>query len=711
MPRSIDGRLEIRALHVSAPIRLDGVLDDAAWQEAEPIAGFVQSEPDEGKPATERTVVWLCYDATTLYVAAHLYDSRPDALVVNDIRKDFDTDNEDSFAVILDTFADRRNGYVFATNPAGARADMQVANEGRQLNTSWDAPWTVRARRVADGWTVEMAIPFHAIRSESASGLWGINFSRRIRRNNEMDYWAPVPRAYTLSRLSLAGNLVGLPGSTGGRDLRITPYVLGSTVRDIGGLHYSGHGAGGADLKFGLTRGLTLDLTANPDFAQVEADEQQVNLTQFSQFFPEKRDFFLENSGEFYIGDTPRNTRITTAPQGDEDLLLFFSRRMGLAPDGGPVGIDAGARVTGHFAGLEIGALGLRTRPRDTIPGSDYAVVRLRRDLFSSSDVGLIFMQRSTVRDRADMNRVYGADATFRLPNRIDWNTFAVNTETDGVTGRAWAFQTSLNREADFSHLKFGLLSIGDAFNDELGFYNRTGVRDWSMDVGLRPRFAGLRQAGIREMHPHLTWNYYTDQSGLLVAKRLHSGYTFFLNDGGYVELSYNPRAERITTPLQLDPRVDSLAVGIYRWTEWMLRGGTDPSRTVSIDFTTVAGGLWSGTQRTVDLTVTVRPSYHAWGSVGIERTAATLAGPGQHFVAALWTIRGNYSFTTNLFIDALAQYDAATHQLNANVRLDLIHHPLSNLFLVYNEQRTTSTGVSAPGRSVILKFTRMLAL
>ena len=710
--RSTDGRLEVRALRVTTPIRIDGVLDDAAWQQAVPIEGFTQSEPDEGRPATERTVVWLAYDATTLYVAAHLYDTRPDALVVNDIRKDFSTDNQDTFEVILDTFADRRNGYVFATNPAGARADQQVSNEGRELNSSWDAPWSVRTRRVADGWTVEMAIPFRAIRSGGTSaGLWGVNFSRRIRRNNEVDFWAPVPRAYALTRLSLAGNLVGLPATTGGHDLRVTPYLLGSTVRDTGGLHYAGHAAGGVDAKLGLTRGLTLDLTANPDFAQVEADEQQVNLTQFSQFFPEKRDFFLENSGEFYIGDTPRNSRISTAPMGDEDLLLFFSRRMGLAPDGEPVGIDGGARITGHFAGLEIGALGLRTRTRDSIPGSDYAVVRLRRDLFTSSDVGLIFMQRSTVGDRADMNRVYGADATFRLPDRVDWNTFAVNTETDGLTGHAWAFQTTLNREADFSHMKLGLLSIGDAFNDELGFYNRTGVRDWSLDLGIRPRFASLRRAGIREMHPHIVWSYYTDQSSLLVAKTLHSGYTFFLNNGGYVELSVNPRAERITTPLQLDPRVDSLPAGIYRWTEWMLRGGSDPSRALSVDFTTVAGGLWSGSQRTVDLTVTLRPSYHAWASVGLERTAATLTGPGQRFVEALWTVRGNYSFTTNLFIDALAQYDAASHQLNANVRLDLIHHPLSNLFVVYNEQRTTNTAASIPGRSVILKFTQMLTL
>jgi hypothetical protein len=205
-----------------------------------------------------------------------------------------------------------------------------------------------------------MAIPFRAMRSGSRTqGVWGINFSRRIRRKNEVDFWAPVPRAYALTRLSLAGNLTGLPATTGGRDLRVTPYVLGRTERDPGGSSFAQGAAGGADVKLGLTRGLTLDLTANPDFAQVEADEQQVNLTQFSQFFPEKRDFFLENSGEFYIGDTPRNSRISTAPTGDEDLLLFFSRRMGLAPDGGPVGIDGGARITGHVAGMEVGALGL----------------------------------------------------------------------------------------------------------------------------------------------------------------------------------------------------------------------------------------------------------------------------------------------------------------------------------------------------------------
>ena len=281
---------------LTAPIRLDGVLDEPAWQ-AEPTTGFIQAEPDEGLPATERTHLWVAHGDGNLYVAARLYDQQPDRLVVNDIRKDFDDRVQDAFAVILDTFHDRRNGYVFVTNPAGARADRQIANEGREINASWDAIWRVETARADDGWTVEMEIPFRSIRSAAAGDVWGINFSRRIRRNNEIAFWAPVPRSYGLTRLSLAGTLSGLPETrSAGRDLRFTPYALANTVRGTGGPSFDSELQGGFDVKWGLTRGLALDLTVNPDFAQVEADVQRVNLTQFSLFFPEKRRFFLENS-------------------------------------------------------------------------------------------------------------------------------------------------------------------------------------------------------------------------------------------------------------------------------------------------------------------------------------------------------------------------------------------------------------------------------
>jgi hypothetical protein len=712
--RGADGRLELTAVMTAAPVRVDGVLDDAVWATATPVGHFVQAEPDEGQPATAATLVRVAYDASYVYVAAMCYDD-PRAVVITDIRKDFNRENQDGFEVIFDTFGDRRNGYLFATNPAGARFDEQVTNEGRDENSSWNAPWTVRTRRVAGGWTVEMAIPRQSLRAREDGGMWGINFSRRIRRHNEVAYWAPVPRAYALSRLSLAGNLAGLSTARGARDMRLTPHVAAETVRDTGRTAFDHRADVGVDAKIGVTNGLTLDLTANPDFAQSEADEQQVNLTQFSQYFPEKRDFFLENAGMFYLGDTPRNRRVGTMPSVDEDLLLFFSRRMGLSDDGRRIGIDGGLRLTGQQGGFQIGALALRTRALDSLHGSDYAVVRLRHNLFSASDVGAIFMLRSAVGQRSDYNRVYGVDANIRLPARVDWSSYVVNTDTPGLTGPAYAWYSSLNREADFVHTKAGVMSIGEDFNDEFGFFRRTGVMKWLLDAGIRPRFASLRRLGVREMHPHVVWNYYTDHGLRRVAQNLHNGYTFFLNNGGYTEFSVNVKNELLTDTFTLDPHVDVLQPAAYRWIEYQWRLTSDESRALSVSLSGIVGGLWDGTQRTVGATVSARPSCRIGASLGLQWTSARL--PGGQFVRAIWTARGNYSFSTNMFLDALAQYDAEQDLLNVNVRFNLIHHALSNLYLVWNEQRFTTDfplghpgGAPRAGRSLVLKVTQMVA-
>ena len=714
-PRSADGRLEIRAVAAPSAVVLDGRLDETVWQTTPPVSDFVQAEPDEGRPATESTRVWITYDSDNLYVAAYCGDSDPGGIVITDIRKDFRLEDQDTFEAIFDTFTDRRSGYVFATNPAGARADQQVTNEGRAINTSWDAPWTVRTQVVEDGWTVEMAIPFASLRAEvDQNTVWGVNFSRRIRRKNEVTLWSPVPRSYAITRLSLAGNLVVLGSVQKGRDLRVTPYVAGRTVRDVGGSGFDRDADAGVDVKYGLTNGLTLDVTVNPDFAQAEADEQQVNLSQFSQFFPEKREFFLENSGLFYLGDTPRNTRITLAPNADEDLLLFFSRRMGLAADGRPIGIDGGLRMTGQGAGVQVGALALRTRDLGaTVPANDYAVVRLRRNVLANSDVGGIFMMRSAVNDRDNHNYVYGADANIRLPSRIDWSSYFIQTETPGVTGARHAWMTSLNREANFVHMKGGLQVITSQFNDELGFYRRTGIRNWSLDLGIRPRLQSLRRLGLREMHPHVVWNWYTESGGggLLgdeVATRLHNGYTFFMNDGSFAELSWNPRGERLEQAFSLHPARLPVPVGSYDWNEYQLRYTSDPSRTISLGLTGITGGLWNGTQQSVNGSITVKPDYHLRTTVGVQRTAGAL--PDGDFVRTIWTGRANYSFTTNMFVDALAQYDAVRQRLNLNVRFNLLHHPLSNLYVVYNEQRFTTDTAPATGRSVVVKLTQMLA-
>ena len=712
-PLSPAGARVLDAREARGAIVLDGRLDEPEWIAAPVAADFVQSEPHAGEPASERTDVRVLYDATRLYIGAYLHDRTPSDIVVNDIRKDFDSEQQDDFEVILDTFHDRRNGYVFITNLAGARGDRQVANEGREINASWDGIWAVKTSRVADGWVIEMAIPFRTLRFDFArADSWGINFSRRIRRRNEVSFWAPVPRAYTLARVSLAGELTGIAHSGKARDLRVKPYVAGRTVRETGGRRASSTGDVGVDIKAGVTPGLTLDVTVNPDFAQAEADEQQVNLTQFSQFFPEKREFFLENSGIFYVGDAARNNRVSLAPTPDEDMLLFFSRRIGLSPAGRDVAIPAGLRLTGRALGTTLGALSMRTQSSAGAPANQYSVLRLRRNLFAGSDVGIVALDREGLGARsADWNRLVGADFNFRLPGQWDWNSYGVGSRKTGKSGGQYTYRSTINHEGNFMHVKAGLLEIGAGFSDDLGYFRRTDTRKYILDFGVRPRPTWLAGSGVREMHPHVAWSYYENLRGEITAKNLHTGYTFFLNDGGYAELSVNPNFQRIGSPFQISPSIAPIPAGSYGWTDYQLKGGTNASRALSASYTFITGGLWSGRQRTQQVTVVAHPTSRLGASLGVSHTAATLDTPDADFEALLWTTRANYSFTTNMFFDALTQYDPRQHLLNANLRFNVIHHPLSDLFIVLNQQRITTPDAPATGFGVIVKFTQMLAL
>ncbi|MFN8059786.1 MAG: DUF5916 domain-containing protein [Vicinamibacterales bacterium] len=708
---SSDGRLVIAATRAATPVRIDGALDDDVWSQATPVGDFVQGEPLTGSPATEATDVKMAYDGQNLYVAAYLHDSDPDHLVVNEIRKDFKNDVQDTFEIIIDTFGDRRNGFVFMTNPEGARADQQVANEGRETNASWDAVWFVKTRQVADGWIAEIAIPFKSLRFEPGDAhRWGINFSRRIRRKNEVDFWSPVPRAYTLSRVSLAGELQGLQSLNPGRNLRIKPYVAGSAVRPGGGPDFTSSADVGLDVKYGLTPALTLDATVNPDFAQAEADEQQVNLTQFSQFFPEKRDFFLENSGIFYVGDTARNNRVNVSPTPDEDLLLFFSRSIGLTASGIPIDILGGARVTGKVAGLNVGVLDVQTRGTAAQAATNYTVLRAKRNLGRANDVGVIYMGRTSTERANDYNRVYGVDWNLRFLKDLDWNTYAVRTRTPGRGDGQYAWRSSLSYEGNFFHWKSGLLQLGENFQSDLSYFRRVGTRKYILDTGVRPRSPWLRAHGIREIHPHVVWNYYENLQGHMNGKRLHSGLSIFFNNGGFVEWSENPEFQLITSPLRLSPAAPLLPAGGYGWNEHQLRLTTDTSRTLVANAVLIKGGLWSGDQRSANVTLTYQPSYRFRVAVGLQHTDADLPRPVGSFTTNFWTIRPSYSFTTNMFLDALLQYLSDRQQFNANVRFNLIHHPLSDLYVVYNEQRFQTSSAPMPGRGIIVKFTQMMA-
>jgi hypothetical protein len=367
----------------------------------------------------------------------------------------------------------------------------------------------VATRRDAGGWSAEIRIPFKTLRFERGDGrVWGVNFSRRIRRKNEIDYWSPVPRVYNLYRAGLAGTLTGLTEASQGRNLRVKPWIAANSTRPVAGASFDSGTHAGLDLKYGVTPSLTLDVTAKPDFAQAEADEQQVNLTQFSLYYPEKREFFLENSGTFYFGDIPRESRLGnnrfSAPE--EEMLLFFSRRIGLTDAGEAIPIDGGARLTGRAGAYGVGLMTIQTDPEGGAPGDNYTVLRGRRDVLGTSDVGAIFLSRQST-NSGDYNRVYGADANFRFHRALSINGFLAKSETPGVSGGEMSGKGSITWNDNFLHTQYSLLSVGDNFRDDIGFVKRTGIRKHFADFGVRPRPAALRKYKIRELHPHTRYN------------------------------------------------------------------------------------------------------------------------------------------------------------------------------------------------------------
>jgi Domain of unknown function (DUF5916) len=709
--QSQDGRRVVVATETRSPIILDGILDEDVWRAAVPASDFVQAEPREGQAATEPTEVRLAFDRDALYIGVLCHDSVPSALIVNDIRKDFAPGEQDTFEVILDTFADRRNGFVFVTNPLGAKSDTQIANEGREVNTNWDAVWSVVAKVGPDGWSAELRIPFKTLRFErGADRLWGVNFSRRIRRKNETDYWSAVPRVYNLYRSSLGGTLSGLPDTSQGRNLRVKPWVATSATRPVGGAEVDHGQRAGLDVKYGLTPSLTVDFTARPDFAQAEADEQQVNLTQFSLFFPEKREFFLENSGLFYFGDIPRESRVggvRFAPP-EEEMLLFFSRRIGLTAQGDEVPIAAGGRLTGSAGGFGIGAMTIQTGSEGDRAGDNYTVLRGRRNILRNSDVGAIFLSRQSTAASSDRNQVAGLDANFRFVRALSLNGFVTRSFTPGVDGGELAGKGSATWNDNFLHTQYSFLSVGDHFRDDIGFIKRTGTRKHFVDAGIRPRPAWLRKYGIREFHPHTRYNIYTDQSNQKVSHTNHVAAAWFFERGGYLELQWNPRFERIVMPFGIRPD-QAFAPGSYGWNEYALELETDHSRKVSASALITAGGFWTGTQKSTKVGIVVRPSYHLTLDAAIQRNDIVLPLPMHPFVTNLVTSRIGYAFNTRTFLDTLLQYNTDLKQFSANVRLDLIHRPLSDVFVVYNEQQFTNGDVK-PGRGLIVKYTHMLA-
>ena len=707
------------AVRATGPIAIDGMLDEAAWSVAPVASGFIQNEPREGAPATYDTEVRVLYDDQALYFGVLARDDQPSRIIVNDMKEDFSTGNSDGFRIVLDTFHDERNAYQFATNPAGAKWDAQMSNEGRENNADWDGIWDVIARVGEIGWFAEIRIPFRTLRfSNRDVQTWGVNFERKVRRLNEDSYWAPLPRIYDIERVSLAGRVDDFRGLRQGRNLRIKPYAAGSS-NTVGPNGTNGDFDGGFDVKYGITNGLVWDFTVNTDFSQVEADEQQINLTRFSLFFPEKRDFFLENSGIFQFGAGVSGFAAGAGGGGGggggggrqtADLRMFFSRRIGLSEDGEAIPILFGTRLTGRQGAYSIGVLNVEEDSHAGEPRTNDTAIRVRRDVLANSDIGAILLLREP--GGPSYNRVGGVDANFRFGSYLNVNGYAAKSfsplaNTPG-SGNDYAERAGLNYAGRVWQFQANVEGVGERFVNELGFVPRRGVNNYFSFLARRFRPLAVSN-WIREIRPHMQYDaFYRQESGQLESRYLDFHFPVTFQDSSNMEIGVNPNIEVISERFPLNTARDVwVEPGRYDFNEYFIFWNTNAAARVSVNTRYAIGPFYDGYRRAYTVSPSLRLNEKFNASVGLQINDISMPAGG--FVSKLLSTRVNYNFNTRMFFNALVQYNSDTRQWTSNLRFNIIHRPLSDFFLVYNERRDERTGALL-SRAVIAKLTYLMA-
>ena len=711
-----------RAFLVDGAPEIDGdVLGEAIWDDIVPATGFLQNTPDEGQPASERTEVRIIYTEDTVYFGIVCYVSDPSTIIVSDSRRDSSLNDTDSFQIIIDTYLDKQNGFLFGTNPAGLEYDGQVTNEGQGggrfgggvvrrsgsqqqrgsgggFNVNWDGVWQVSAEISELGWTAEIAIPFRTLRYPSGDvQTWGLNFQRNIRSRNEQSYWAPLPRQFRLHRLSLAGELQGIEVPPQ-RNLKLTPYVLGQALRRTDDTKTTALGDFGADLKYSVTPSMTLDLTYSTDFAQVEVDDQQVNLDRFNLFFPEKRPFFLENAGLFSVGQPGQ-------------LEVFFSRRVGIGEGGGQIPIFGGGRLSGKVgSNTNVGFLNIQTQSVNATgtPSNNFTVARVRQDFQNRSNIGAMFVNRGATGNLAgerDYNRSYAVDGRWGIGQTGTVSGFAAQTDTPGLKGDTHAFNMAANYDSERYQLRGGFTEVGPNFNPEVGFYARRGYR--RSDASVRTTFRPQNPLGILEWYPHAShytiWNFMTGQQETQYT-HLDNGIEW--RNGYQVSTGVNLTKEGVLEPFEIFPGV-TVPVDTYDHAEAIMRFNTNQGAPISFTFRATVGGFFGGDRVQLGPEVSMRTGQPFNAQLSWSRNDIDL--PGGAFVANLGTVRLNYSFTTRMFLQALVQYNDRADLWSSNIRFAILSDANTGLFIVYNDtQGLGDVRPTGAGRTLTIKYSQL---
>jgi hypothetical protein len=710
-----------RAERIETPPTIDGVLDEAMWMSAPVLRDFIQREPSDGQSATEDTEVRILFDDRAVYVGVWAKEAHPSQIVPGEAIRDFEVTDADAVVMIFDTFKDGQNGFVFGTTPAGIEYDGQVAaagsgggrflgggsnsqqrfqaGAGGGFNKNWDGSWEVATSQDGEAWYAEFRIPFSTLRYTAGDAEWGFNMSRRVRHLNEEVFWSEVPREFNLYRLDFAGGLEIAPPTR--LSATVTPYVLGSSVRNYaaGDPAFEEDGQVGGEAKVQVTQGLTVDLTVNTDFAQVEVDDAQVNLTRFPLLFPEKRPFFLENAGFFTVGG------------GGADL--FFSRKIGIDA-GAPVPIKGGGRISGRTMGLNVGGLYIQT---DGFPDAEnqtrnsYGVARVARELPGRSKIGALFADRRS--DVAgDENQTYAIDGQLGLGDQVTFTSYLAKTETPGTTEEDIAWDVTGGVTTRSFRANATMQQIGEDFNPEIGFVPRRGHRYYQL-FGMYY----IRPSSIfRELRPHVSYFTYRNRStvaneGFEISSRLHVDQHWQWGSGMEIHTGANWVREGLYEEFQIPGVTGSdgnpviVPAGLYDGWEAALVYFTDQSRTFSFNSRFNWGAFLSGSKRTSGGDVTFRYGDRSSFTGAVQYNDVDL--PEGDFTAVLTSVKLGYFFTPKVYVQGLVQYSDQVDQWSTNLRFGWLNTAGTGLFIVYNDVQGFDTLQGPQGRSLFIKYTR----
>jgi len=691
--------IRVRATFVEDPPSIDGVLDEAFWQTIEPISDFKQRLPNEGAEPTERTELRIAYDRRAIYFGLTAFDSEPDKIRRTILKREGFIPQDDHFHIGLDSYNDDRNAYLFELNSFGTQGDGLVTDESA-IAWNWEGVYESQGQVNDEGWVLEVAIPFTTIRFDPGETIeMGVAVERGIVRKNEIVLWPLIDldyrRFYGLVHSSQYATIVGLENLRPGRNLEIKPYALAGAQKvnlGVEGVENDTDGDFGLDVKYGITSNLTLDLTHNTDFAQVEADNVQINLTRFSLRFPEKREFFLERSGLFEFGSRGTET--------------FFSRRIGITND-----ILVGARVTGQAGPISVGMLDLQTRNEIDAPGTNFGVARIRGDVVPGLTLGTLFTNRE---GDGEHNRAVGGDVAARFWSGSTFDAWATSVWSSEGDGRSFAGAADLTIDTDLYLFELGYLNVGDDFDPGIGFVRRRNMISYSGKAGISPRI-GRGDKFVRQVSLSVGGNYIEGQDHEKQSTELGSDFSFSLENTDRGGVSVKRSFERLDVPFQIRDDV-TIAAGDYTFTTGSFNYRPNWSRPLAGSFAVSYGGFFGGTRTTFGGGPTIKFSKH----LEIRLTA-------NHNVISLPVENGDFSTTVlganiltainrKIFAEVLIQYDNDSKKLQANMRINWIHTPGSDLFVVFNTGYFFEDGINfresaLDQRTGLVKLTYLWAL